>query len=448
MRIAIIGAGSVGKNLAHKLHAMGNDLIVVDQSLEALNEVSSELDVMAVAGHGASPEIIEKINAGKCDLFVAVTSNDEANLIACHLAHNAGARFTISRINDIGYLRSPLVNMGKLGVDRALAHNERCAREIFDLLSIPGAFEATSLFKGRIVALGFKLPSGSPLLDRQLSEFKDVDWFSKVRFFGLVHGGELHITRGSTLCREGDDLYAVLASGDADGFMGWALAGKRRKFRKVIVVGGSRLGLSLARHVERSSMECVLVERNRAQAERASEKLERAQVLHADAAHAATLKDIGLGPDTAFVAVTDDQEINIVSCIQAKDLGAGFAVSRIDNPEYVPIVDKLHLLDHVVSPYFSLIRAILAYVHGDTITDVGLFTHISGELQEVVIKAGGKLDGRPLSDVRLPEAAVVAAIQRGSETFVPTGSFVLKAGDRLAVYSLQKTADRIRSVFE
>ncbi len=448
MRIAIAGAGSAGQNLAYKLHAMGNDLIIIDTDPVALNEISSALDVMTVLGRGSSPEIIEKSQAGKCDIFVAVTSNDEVNLLACHLAHSAGARFTICRINDISFLRSPLLNLARLGVDRAVAHNERCAREIFDVLSIPGAFEATSLFKGRITAIGFRLPEGSPLLDKPLAEFKDVEWFDKVRFFGLVQGDELQIARGSSVCRMGDDLYAVLASHDTDAFMDWAFAGKRQKIRKVIVAGGSRLGLSLAHHVEKASMECILVERDRALAERASEQLERAQVLHADAAHAATLKEIGLGKDTAFAAVTDDQDTNIVSCIQAKDLGAGFTVSRIDNPDYVPIVDRLHRIDHVVSPYLSLIRAILAYVHGDRITDVGLFTHISGELQEVVVKAGNRWEGRPLRDVKLPEAAVVGAIQRGDETYVPTGSFELKVGDRLAIYSLQKTAHRIRPVFE
>lgn len=447
MRIAIVGAGSAGKNLAHKIHAMGHDVIVIDRDSDALVEISSELDVMTVVGLGSSPETLEKAKAGKCDLLAAVTSSDEVNLLACHLARNAGARHTIARINEIGYLRSPLMNMAKLGVDRALAHNERCAREIFDVLSIPGSFEATSLFKGRIAAIGFKAPDGCPLLDRPLSEFKDVDWFTKVRFFGLVQGGELRIPRGASVCRRGDDLYVALSSHETDAFMDWAFAGARPKIRKVIVAGGSRLGLSLAHHVERTSMDCVLVERDRARAELASERLERAQVLHADAAHAGTLKEIGLGADTAFAAVTSDQETNIVSCIQAKDLGAGFTVSRIDKPEYVPIVDKLRLLDHVVSPYLSLIRAILAYVRGETILDVGLFTHISGELQEVVIKSGSRWAGRPLHAVKLPEAAVVAAIQRGDDTYVPTGSFEFKENDRLAVYSLQKTAHRIRSVF-
>lgn len=447
MRIAIVGAGSAGRNLAHKIHALGHDLIVMDQDPEALTEISSELDVLTLVGVGSSPETLEKAGVGKCDLFVAVTSSDEVNLLACHLARNAGARHTIARINEIGYLRSPLMNMGKLGVDRALAHNERCAQEIFDVLRIPGTFEATNLFKGRVTALGFKVPEPSPLLGKPLIEFKDVEWFGKVRFIGLVHDGSLQIPRGESTCEPGDDLYGVLPSNDAGAFMDWVYAGRRPRFRKVVVVGGSRLGLSLARLVERSSMECILVEREAARAERASERLERTQVLKADAAHAGTLKEIGLYADTAFAAVTGDQETNIVSCIQAKDLGAGFTVSRIDKPEYVPIVDKLHLLDRVVSPYLSLIRTILAFVRGDTVTDVGVFHHISGELQEVVIKPGNPCAGRPLHAVKLPEAAVIAAIQRRGETYVPTGSFVLEEKDLLAVYSLQATAHRIRSVF-
>ncbi|MHC4778166.1 MAG: NAD-binding protein, partial [Planctomycetota bacterium] len=339
MRIIIVGAGSAGKNLATMTHEMGHDLIVIDRDPSALTEIASELDVMILVGQGSSPVTLERAKPEKCDLFVAVTSSDDVNLLSCHLARNAGAKFTIARINDIGYLHSSLLNTGKLGVDRPLAHNERCAREIFDVLSIPGCFEATHLFKGRVTALGFVLPEGSPLLGKPLAEFRDDEWFGKVRFIGFVRDDTLQIPLGDSVFRPGDDLYAVLPSAAVDEFMDWALAGKRPDIKKVIVAGGSRLGIALARLVERSSMECVLIDLDRERAEEASEQLSKTLVLHADAAHAPTLKEAGLGAKTVFVAVTSDQETNIVSCIQAKDLGAGFTVSRIDKPQYAPIVD-------------------------------------------------------------------------------------------------------------
>ncbi len=448
MRIVIVGAGSAGKNLAVRIGAMGHDLIVIDRDPGALTEVTAEMDVLAMEGTGSSPGILEGVDLARTDLFVAVTSSDEVNLLACHCARKGGAEHTIARLSDASYRHSPLLDLKAFGVDHAMSHKEQGALEIFSVLNLPGSIEATRLFDGKVAAVGVVLPGACPLLDKPLAEFRDEPWFGKVRFMGRVRNGKTEIPGGATVLQEGDDLYTVLPAEATKDFMDWILGGKRPEFKKVIIAGGSDLGLSLARLLEKTSLETVLIERNRERAERISELLERCLVIHGDAAHAATLKEIGMDVGTAFAAVTGDEEMNIVSCIQAKELGARFTVSRIDTPEYVPIVDKLRLLDRVISPYLSLIRAILSYLRGATVLDVGLFNHIAGELQEVVIEAGDAAVERPLSSLRLPRGALVAAVRRGDETFIPTGEFVFLAGDRIAVFSLPGTAPKLRSIFQ
>lgn len=447
MRIIIVGAGSAGRNLAYRTHGLGHDVIVIDQDPAALTEIEAELDVLTIVGQGSTPSVLEKADVAKCDLFVAVTSSDEVNLVACHVARRSGAGHTVTRLSEASYATSPLFDLKGFGVDESISLYEHCAEEIFEVLRTPGTFEATTLFDGKIEAFGLKLPCCSPLIGKPLSEFKTLDHIADVRLIGLLRKAELKIPRGTTVCQPEDDLYAVLTPGNRVDFMDWVHGGESPKYRKVVIVGGARLGIALSRRVEQTPLECVLIESDRATAERASEDLQRTLVMNADPTHSATLKDVGLDGETAFVSVTTDEETNIVSCIQAKDLGAGFTVSRINRPEYVPVIDKLRLLDRVTSPYLSLIRAILAHVRGDVITDVGLFYHIPGELQEVSIPPGNKWSGQALAKVDLPEAAVVAAVQRGEQTFVPSGDVVLEANDRLAVYSLPGTIHRIRSVF-
>jgi trk system potassium uptake protein TrkA len=448
MRIVIIGAGNTGKNLADKLCSIGHDVIVIDNDARALTNIEAELDVLTIQGNGSTPDTLANAEVAKADLVVAVTSQDEVNLLACYFARRAGIAHTIARISEMSYINSPLADLEKLGVDHAVSHNEQCAQEIFNVFRLPGTIEVTDLLGGKVAAVGIRLRSASPLLDKPLKEFKEEEWFLKVRFMGLVHDGKLEIPSGESHCREGDDVYVVLAPEETASFVDWIQGGRTRNLRKVVIVGGGDLGLSLAELLEETSIETVLIESDRDRAEYASEQLGRCLVINADATKAATLKELGTDAETAFAAVTGDEEMNIVSCLQATQLGVGFTVARIDNPEYVPIMGSLRLLDSVICPHLSLVRAILRFVRGENIIDVGLFRCISGELQEVAIKTGSKWAGIRLSRTKLPKGMIIAAVQRGKQAFVPTGDFILQENDRLAVYCLPETASKLDSVFK
>lgn len=447
MRIVIIGAGNAGKNLAAKLCEMGHDVVVIDPDGGALNELALSHDVMTIEADGADPATLEHGSIGTIDLLAAVTPRDEVNLLACCWAKAAGADHTVARLSENTYLHSPLVDTARLGVDRPLVHKEECAKEIFDVLFRPGTLEVTSLLDDKITAVGLELPEHTPIAGKQLKEFRTDTWFGKVRFIGLVKDGTLTIPDGASRAEPGDDVYVVLPAGEIDRFLDWITAGRRKGFRKVVIAGGGELGLSLAGLLEETSMETVLIDHHRGRAEYASEELQRCLVLNADAAEATTLKEAGLDEGTAFAAITGDEEMNIVCCIQAKQLGAGFTIARIDKPEYVPIIDNLKLVDRVISPNISLVKAILQYVRGEIVEDVGLFHRITGEVQEVHIKAGSKRRGTAISELKLPRHSIVAAVQRDDHVFVPTGAFTLREGDRLAIYCLQETAEKVKSAF-
>ncbi len=448
MRIIIIGAGTTGKNLAGRLCSVGHDVIIVDNNPETLANIDSEIDVLAVEGDGSTPAVLQEAEVAKADLVAAVTSRDEVNILACCWARNAGVKHTIARISDKSYMESPLADLEKLGVDYAVSQHEHCAHEIFNVFCLPGTIEVANLLGGRLAAVGFKVPAASPLRDKPLKEFGEEPWFRRVRFIAHVHHRELDIPRGDSCCAEGDALYVVLNPDEASPFLDWALGGPRPGFRKVVIVGGSDLGLALAELLETSSFETILIERDPDRAYYISEKANNCMVVNADATKAAVLKEFGMDSGTAVAALTDDDEMNIVCCMQAKQLGVGSTIARIDKPEYVPIIDNFEIVERVVSPYLSLIREILRCVHGENIINVELFHRISGELQEVAIMPGSKWIDKRLSKARLPSDMIIAAVQRHDEIFVPTGNFVFQENDLLAVYCLQKTAHKVRSIFK
>ncbi len=448
MRLLIIGAGRTGKKLASKFCSMEHDVIMIDNNANVLTNIDSEVDVLLVEGNGSAPDILENAEVAKADVVVAVTSKDEVNLMACHYARRAGVCRTIARISDMSYINSPLVDLEKLGIDRAVNHNEECAQEILNVLCLPGTIEVTNLLGGRITAVGFKLPSASPLLDKPLEQFKEDKRFLNVRFIGLVHEDKLEIPRGKSCFSEGDDVYVVLIPAETASFLDWVMGEQRQNLRKVIIAGGSDLGLSLAKLLEETSIKTVLIEDDRIQAEYASELLNKCLVINADASKSAMFKELGTDLETAFVAVTGDEEMNIVSCIHAKQLGAGFTVARIDKQEYAPIIGKLRLIDCIINPYLALIRTILQFVHGENVVDVGLFHRISGELLEIAIKAGSKKVNVRLSETNLPKGMIIAAVRRGNEAFIPTGEFVFRENDRLAVYCLPNVVNKLKSIFK
>jgi len=451
MRIAIIGAGNAGRSLAAKLCDLNHEVVMVDSNPETLEEVSQGLDVMTLEGNGADPTIFERENLGRLEMVAAVTPRDEINFLACCWAKAAGTLHTIARLSDEKYVRSPLVDITRMGIDHPLVHKEECAREIYDVLYMPGTLEVTSMLDGKIDAIGLKLPENAPLAGKPLKEFRYHNWFDKVRFIGLVQNGGLVIPDGDSYANPGDDLYVVLPAGESDRFLDWITAGERSNFKKVCIAGAGELGLSLASQLEDTGIKTVLMDKDRQQAELASERLEKCLVLNADTAEAAVLKEVGIDAGTAFVAITGDEEMNIVSCIQAKQLGAGLTVARIDKPEYVPAIGNLNLVDRVVSPNISLVRAILQYVRGEMVQEVGLFHRIEGEILEVVINVvinkDCKREGATISELKLPRGAIVAAVERDSRVLVPTGDFKLKHNDRLAIYCLPEKAAKIQSAF-
>ena len=447
MKIAIVGAGNAGKTLVAKLCEMGQDVVVIDRDGGVLNELALSYDVMTIEGNGADPDVLADGGIGKLDLLAAVTPYDEMNLLSCCWAKAAGVQHTVARLSDNKYIRSPLVDTARLGVDRPLANKEECAKEIFDVLYRPGTLEVTSLLHDKIVAIGLRLLENAPILSKPLREFSSYKWVGKVRFIGLVKQGKLSIPDGNSIADPGDDVYVVLPVKEIDQFLDWIMAGRRRRFKKVVIAGGGELGLSLAGLLEDTSMRTVLIDNHRGKATSASENLVKCLVLNADAAEASTLTEAGVDSGTAFAAVTGDEEMNIVCCLQARQFGAGFTIARIDKPEYVPIIGNLNLVDKVVSPNISLINAILEYIRGEIVENVRLFHRIKGEVQEVVIKAGSKREGTVISELKLPRDSIVAAVQRDEHVFIPTGEYKLRQGDRLAIYCLPKTAEKIKSAF-
>ena len=445
MRIVIIGAGNAGRHLARTLGSMAHDVVVIDKNKAPLTELESQIDVLTIQGQGASPAILEQAEIGRADLVVAVTSRDEVNILACAYAKACGVEHKVARVAQKTFDPATCrLDVRALGVDLMVSHKEECAREIANMLRLAGTQEVVDLLDGKAVAVGIKVGTTSPLLRTNLVGFPDADLISRIRFIAAVRGEELIIPRGDTQFMLGDDVYVVMLPDQVRAFLDWACPDHPR-FEKVIIGGGGDLGLSLARRLEDLPMQVTLFELNRERAEVCARELDKTLVMCGNLLHRETLCEAGLIDNTAYIAVTGDDENNIISCLVAEKEGASFTLAQVTKPEYVPIINSLSLLDRAVSPHVSMTNAILHFVRGHHVAHAALLHNLPGELLELDLPEGSKLANKPIHSVNLPKGAIIATLLRGEEAIPATGDTVLQAGDRVVIFSLPQAVEKVQS---
>jgi trk system potassium uptake protein TrkA len=448
MRVLIVGSGNAGQNLAAKLCEEKHDVVLVDHRQEPLAEVQSRLDIMIVRGEGSSPAVLEKAEIAKTDLLVAVTDRDEVNILACVMAHAAGVAHKVARVSNLDYIRPPeAYDLHKLGIDLVVSQKEECAYELFNVLRMPGTLEAVDLLEGRVLAAGIKVHMDSPLIREPLKAFPRPELLQTIRFIAGKRGEELLIPRGDSQFMVGDEIYFVGPPDDINAFLEWAWP-EHASFQKVVIAGGGDVGVRLAQLLETTAMQVVLLEPDEERAEYCSGLLGRTLVIRGDPMNDETQAEAGLGQNSAFVAATPDDESNIIGCLLAAKLGARFTLAQVNKPEYVPIIDSLSLLDHVVSPPTSMINAILHFVRGKHVKAAALFHRLPGELLDVVIPPRGKWAGKAIKDLPLPAGVTIAAGLRRDKVLNATGELVIAAGDRLVLFSPPEVVTKLAAQFK
>ncbi|MDP6522611.1 MAG: Trk system potassium transporter TrkA [Kiritimatiellia bacterium] len=446
MRILIVGAGNTGRNLATKLCQMHHDIVVVDPNQTRLDKLEGEADLLTICGSGCSPAILAKAEISKADLMIAVSNRDEINILACQIAHAAKVKHKVARISDTSLSRTDWLDWQQLGVDLMISHKEETANEIAQIVQNPGALEIIELLDGRIKVVGIRVDERSRLLGGTLMDIHEADLFGRLRFIAVMRNEELLVPRGDTRFMVGDDIYVALRPADLPAMLAWAYP-QKPSYGKVVIAGGGDMGMELARNLDASSLSTTLLEQDSARADFCASELNKVLVLNGDASDQETLANAGIGHDTAFIAITGDEELNIVSCILANKLGAGFTLAQVTKPEYVPIIKTLSLLDRVVSPHLSMINAILHFVRGRNVKSAALLHKLPGELLQIDVPAKHRWIGRSIRDIKAPKGALIVTALRDGKIHVPTGEYQISASDQLVIFCKPETVERIEKAF-
>jgi trk system potassium uptake protein len=446
MRVIVIGAGEVGYHLAERMSLESHDVVVIERDEDLAQKIQSQLDVLVVQGNGASLACLEKAGIDRTQLLLAVTNFDEANLIACLVASQFAVKLKVARVSNPEYYeRRGVLEEKRFGADLLINPELECAREILKLFHRTEASDVAEFADGRIILLALPVHEGAPVVGRTLEE---IDRTLGERHFLTVaidRNGRSIIPDGSTTLEVGDLIYlAAEAPHLAQAYR--LLDLEHHRIQRVMLLGGGRVGLNLARMLEREGIQPTILERSRGRCVRLAENLETALVLHGDATDLDLLVQEGVGETDGLAAVTSEDETNLLAALLGKHLGAKKVIALLKRSEYIPLVTRIGI-DAAVSPRLSTANRILQHVRGGKILSLAVMEQNRAEVMELEVLPGSRAAGKAVRDLDIPRGSILAAFERGEEVGIPRGDTRIEAGDRLVVFALPEAVEATASYF-
>lgn len=444
MRAIVVGAGEVGYHVADRLSSEKHDVVVIDLIPDRLEYVSSHLDVAVLEGNGASPAVLEKAGIREASLLLAVTSTDEVNLVCCMTMRDVRNMVRIARVSNPDFYGQRLhLEPEQFGVDVLINPERELALETIGLLQVTAAREVAVFAGGAVQLMGITVADDAPIAGRKLQEIGAEERHRSILTVGIERDGRTIVPGGATEVRAGDHLYVVTGAPDVRRAI--ELCGyERSTVRRVMVAGGSLEAFYVGELLAQHGVQMTMLVDDRERAQELAGRLDHALVLHGDATDVELLEMEGVGGADAFVALTDEDDTNILSSLVAKHAGAKQIITLVNKPAYVPLARRIGL-DAAVSPRLSAANAILRYVRAGSVKRVATFSGHEGEAIAFAVGAQSPAVGRPLAEVNFPEGSIVAAVVRGRDVVVPRGDDVLQVGDTAIVFALP---DAIREVTE
>ncbi len=444
MKSIIIGAGKVGFSIAQLLSTEDHDVVVVEEVEERSLLIDEILDVQVIQGSGASWKVLEAAGVKSADMVVAVTQIDELNMIACLLAKQYGVKTTVARVRNTDYVETPYFSPeALLGIDLIINPERVTAQEIAKIVKNPEALECDYYAQGRVQLIAFLVKNDSPIAGLQL---KDLDT-SKYVIVSIVRKHKMIVPSGEDAIYPGDRIYVIANTDEMQEVL--RLFGiQRKKVENLTILGAGRTGCYLAEIIEKERLpiSIKIIERDEKRAREASARLKSSLVINGDGSDLELLQTENVGQSELFVAVTNDDKINLLSSLIAKNLGVKKTISKVKRTDIMPLMEEIGI-DIVLSPRIITAGAILKYIRRGDIVSVTVLGEDRAEMLELYAQPGSIAAGKELRKIKFPSGSVIGAIVRGNEVIIPSGDSVIKPFDHLMVFSLPKSIHKVEKLF-
>lgn len=436
MKIIILGANPVGSALAETLSREKNDITLVDEDGDRLRELNDKLDIKVTEGHPSQPDILEAAGAIDAEMLIAVTDSDEVNMVACRVAY---ALFQIPkkicRIRSASYADNDKL-FGKEGVavDVMISPEEIVSDYITSLIDLPGSLQVLDFADGVVQLVAVKAFYGGPLVGQEIRLIRQHMPNIDARVAAIFRKDRPIMPEGSTVIEADDEVFFVAAKQNIKACMG-ELRRLDRPYRRIMIAGGGKIGFRFAKNIE-DRYRVKLIEQDARRCTFLSEHLDKAIVLNGEASKKELLLEENVEDTDVFLALTNDDEANIMSSLLAKRLGANKVMTLINNPAYVDLVQGGEI-DIAISPQLATIGSLLAHVRRGDVVNVHSLRRGAAEAMEVVPRGDrtqSKVVGRTIEEIDLPEGTTIGAIVRDKEVLIAHDDTVIEHNDHVILF--------------
>lgn len=447
MRVIVVGAGEVGSYVAERLSRQGIDVFVIERDRARAAHLAETLDVEVVHGSGTHPTTLAAAGLDSADLLVAVTKNDEANIVASMLAKNADVPRTVVRI-EASELRGREASALRRasGADLIIDPDEETAQEVLSLIEMPGASEVAELGNGEVWVIGARVLAEAPIVGKSLKQLgaeNEPEWDYIVS--SIRRGDETIIPRGDYLI-EPNDLIRVVCKRSARRKVAKLLGLARDVPREILLLGGGRTATLVAQKLQGTSARVQIIEREPDRARDVAEMLDGVRVLQGDVTDSDVLDEADLSRVELVAALTGEDDANILASIYAKSYGVPETIAVVHRLNFLNLLDQVGV-DATLSPRTATANAVLRFVRGD-IAKVATF--LSGELEllELEIHSGSMADGKEIRELGMPRNVLIAAITRDGRSQIARGRTLLRKGDHVIVIAEPDSVDVVVKAFD
>jgi trk system potassium uptake protein TrkA len=451
MKIIILGAGRVGASVAANLASEANDVTVVDEDEAVLDDLKTRFDIRTVRGHASHPETLMQAGGEDADMIIAVTRNDETNMIACQVAYTLFHTPTkIARVRSVEYLNYPrLFAQEALPVDVLISPEQLVTDYIESLIEHPGALQVLDFAGGRVQLVAVRAYHGGPLVGHELSNLKKHMPGIDARVASIFRQGKPITPRGDTIIEVDDEVFFLAARKHIRAVMS-EMRKTEKPVKRVILAGGGNIGTRLAAAIE-NRYQVKIIEYDEDCAKRLSETLDKTMVLLGDAADEELLLEENIENVDVFCALTNDEEANILSAMLAKRLGARKVMSLINRASYVDLVES-ETIDVAISPQQATIGSLLTHIRRGDVVVVHSLRRGAAEAIEAVAhgdRDSSRVVGRAIEEINLPRGTTIGAIVRGEEVIIAHHDTVIESDDHVILFlSNKKCIQEVESLFQ
>ena len=452
MNIIICGAGKVGFSISKQLSTQGHSVTVIDQSSDDIKKINDTQDVKGIVGRATLPSVLENAGAEKADMIIAVTRNDETNMIVCQLASSLfNVSKKIARIRTKDFLEGKwqkLYNKGNIPIDVIISPEIEVAKSLYRKLEAPGALDNVPFGNDKVKMLEISIERNCPIKDIPIKRLTEKFPDFKANILGAVRKEKFIYLKKNDQMIDGDNVYLIISSDQLNEILK-AFGHEEKISKNILIIGGGNIGLNLAKMLENNfeDVRIKIIEKDKKRAEEIANELSSSIVINGDALDEEILKEANLEGSETILALTNDDENNMMACVLAEKTGLKKrTIAIVNKTNYRLLQDSLNI-DDLVDPRMTTVSRIMEHVHRGTIGTVYSLLDGQYEFIEAKISDKSELLNKKIKDTNLPEDIRVGAIVRNDEVIIPRSNFIFEKNDLVVFLAKREQLKEVENIF-